>query len=117
MYNINNNNVSGIKFESGRIQTISNKTIINGENDWNKVQVTTLFEDVSGLSKVKEYSDKSFAVSAPQAKAKAKVLEKVKRAAATDGCHMLLIISFDASGGGGFLSDSRASLIAAGYKY
>lgn len=85
--------IKEIHFSSGRIQTFSEKIIIKGEDDWEKVQLTNIESDIIGLIKkgeVKGYGNPPF-VTAKSARRKAE--EHIKRAAAKLGCHTIFILS------------------------
>lgn len=90
---ISKNMVGEIKFASGRVQKVSEKVIINGEDDWEKVQITSVESDVDGLVRKKELVSKSTAGStlSNSAKVEKRAIDKLKKQAAAAGCHLILL--------------------------
>ncbi|WP_144603825.1 hypothetical protein [Algoriphagus algorifonticola] len=84
--------VDKILFSSGRIQKISEKIVIIGEEDWEKVSITNIPEEVLGLVKKGEVSGKAtgaWGAASNAEKVYAKALEKLKREAAKKGAHLI----------------------------
>lgn len=90
---LSKNQIKEIDFASGRIEKMSSKVVITGEEDWEKVQVTTLESDVAGLNRKGEVRAKASGGStlSNQANIDARATEKIKRAAAKMGAHIILI--------------------------
>ncbi|MBJ6119008.1 hypothetical protein JAO76_12445 [Pontibacter sp. BT310] len=99
---INKNQVKEIKFASGRVQKFSEKIVINGEQDWEKVIVTTLESDVAGLVRKGEVRAKASGGStfSNQANIDEKATMKLKKEAAAMGAHIILIQSQKTETGG-----------------
>ncbi|HOI27685.1 MAG TPA: hypothetical protein PLN63_08430 [Paludibacteraceae bacterium] len=111
--------VAKIKFESGREQVISEKIIVNSEADWEKVQITYSKDDVIGLKRVSEKTEKSsgtWSFSDNQGHFADKVIRKLKKEAARQGCHIIYIISSTGNDGSLF-KDAHASMTGVMYKY
>ena len=114
---ITKNSVRKVLFASGRVQSISEKVIVNGENDWEKVQITNLESDIVGLAKVKTFSEKALGFTAStQGRVEQRATEKLKRDAAKAGCHILLILTTTGKSAT-FFSSATSSITAIGYKY
>ncbi|AMR28990.1 hypothetical protein A0257_19060 [Hymenobacter psoromatis] len=92
---LSRNQIKEIDFASGRVQTITERIIIEGEQDWQKVIVTTLESDVSGLVRKGEVKAKATGGStfSNQANIDARATEKLKKQAAKLGAHIILIQS------------------------
>ena len=91
---ISKNHVSQVKFASGRIQKFSEKLIINGELDWQKVIITNLESDIDGLTLVEKKTVKlskdwvyNNTVKFNNAK------DELKKEAAKKGCHIVLLLT------------------------
>ena len=118
--NISKNAVKEIIFKSGRIQKFKEHVIINGEADWEKVQITKLESDIDGFIRVCDVSGKASS-GAPTnlAKIQERAIEKMKKEAAKNGCHIVLIRTENSTAGGWGPSggSTRASYIGVAYKY
>ena len=118
--NISQNIVKEIVFSSGRVQKFSEQIIINGVNDWQKVQITKLESDIEGLIRVCEVSAKASS-GAPTnlAKIQKKAMNKLRKEAAKNGCHIILIRTESSTPGGWGPSggSTKASYIGIAYKY
>ncbi|GAA4054816.1 hypothetical protein GCM10022409_47400 [Hymenobacter glaciei] len=90
---VNKNQLKEIEFASGRVEKFSEKVVIASEEDWQKVVVTTLESDVSGLSRKGEVRAKASGATAlsNQANIDARATEKLKREAAKMGAHIVLL--------------------------
>jgi hypothetical protein len=118
--NISKNVVKEIIFSSGRIQKFSKKVIINGEEDWEKVQITTLESDVEGLVKGEEMMAKASSgwSTTNQGKMQKKAMDKLKKQAAEKGYHIVLLITTTGKGGHyGISGGTKSSVTGVGYKY
>lgn len=89
--------ISKIVFSSGRTQIISNRIIIKDENDWSKVVVTNVEEDVKGLKNKGEVYGQGKgglfgnAGGSNLQKIEEYTLEIIKRQAAKKGAHIVFI--------------------------
>lgn len=90
---LSKNQLKEIDFASGRVEKFAEKVVINGEQDWEKVQITTLASDVAGLNRKGEVRAKASGGSSlsNQATIDARATEKLKRAAAKMGVHIILL--------------------------
>ncbi|MEG0915621.1 MAG: hypothetical protein RSF68_01260 [Myroides sp.] len=114
---LSKNVIEKIEYESGRIEQITNKIIINGLNDWEKVVVTNLESDVLGLTKIGDFKAKAKgSTMTSQGKVEARAFNKLKKEAAAEGCHILLILTTTGKSGSPY-SSASSSLTAVGYKY
>lgn len=89
---IYNSQVDKIFFSSGRTQKFSDKIIIRGESDWEKVIITNIPEEVSGLVRKGEVSGKATGAWGAASSAKkvyANAVEKMKKEAAKKGAHII----------------------------
>ena len=98
---ISKKQVKEIHFSSGRIQKFSEMVIINGEQDWEKVILTTLQSDVVGLSNKGEVkgSYRGNTTFADMTKVKNKAEEEMKREAAKKNCHIIFIQVYNSRAG------------------
>jgi hypothetical protein len=93
---------------------------IRSEEDWDKVTVTNIIEDVDGLIKGKEISAETTGrtLSSNRNVLKMRTLEELKRKAAARGYHMVLLVDqknrgFHRGGKHGVVS----SAVGIGYSY
>lgn len=117
---ISNNVVKEIIFKSGRIQKFSERIIINGEEDWEKVKITTLESDIEGLVKGVDMMAKANSgwSMTNQGKMQKKAMEKLKKQAAAKGYHIVFLITTTGKGGHyGISGGTKASVTGIGYKY
>lgn len=111
--------VREIHFGSGRIQKFSELIIINGEEDWEKVQLTTLQTEIVGLTKKGEVKGKAMGSAlADMNKVKSRAEEQIKREAAKLGAHIILIQSYNTTDSQPGISYGKANIngVAYGYK-
>lgn len=119
---INNAQVEKVEFSSGRIQIISEKIVINGENDWEKVLVTNVLDEIKGLKRKGEVYGKSTGAWGAASNAKKvykKAEEKLKKEAAKMGAHIIYmkdLIVKDGDLSTGQWAKSMLSGVAYGYK-
>ena len=114
------NIVKEIIFKSGRIEKFSERIVINGEEDWEKVQITTIESDVEGLVKGKEMMAKASSgwSTTNQGKMQKKAMDKLKKEAAINGYHIVFLITTTGKGGHyGISGGTKASVTGIGYKY
>lgn len=120
---ISKNLVSEIKFESGRTQKVSSKIVVRGEQDWEKVIITNLESDVEGLTRVGEIMAKAqnnLSYTTNVGKLEKKAMDKLKKDAASKGCHAILILTTTSKAGNNreTLSGApKASITGVMYKY
>jgi hypothetical protein len=118
--NISINIVKEIVFNSGRTQKFHEIIIVTGESDWEKVQITKLESDIEGLTRVCDVSGKaSSGIPTNLAKIQEKALISMKKEAAKNLCHIVLIRTENSTPGGWGPSGggTKASYIGVGYKY
>lgn len=85
--------VQEIKFSSGRVQQCSEKVVVNGEEDWEKVIITTNPDDVNGLvrkGEVRSSSSNSWNFKSKEGVDKKATMKIKKEAAALKG-HIILL--------------------------
>lgn len=115
-----NNTIAKIIFASGREQIISEKVIINGEKDWEKVQVTNNESEIIGLVRIGEIDAKAsggFTFS-NVGKMQKKALKQLKEEAADKGAHIVLILLQTTKNGSYGISGSpKASFRGVAYGY
>ena len=90
---LSKNQIKEILFANGRVEKLSQKVIITGEQDWAKVLVTTSDNDVKGLVRKGEVRAKATGMTtmSSQANIDARATEKLKREAARLGAHIILV--------------------------
>ena len=118
--NISKNVVKEIIFKSGRIQKFTERVVINGEEDWEKVQITTLESDIEGLVKGEEMMAKASSgwSTTNQGKMQKKAMDKLKKQAALKGYHIVFLMTTTGKGGHyGMSGGAKASVTGVGYKY
>lgn len=118
--NISKNVVKEIIFKSGRIQKFSERVVINGEEDWEKVKISTLESDIEGLVRGEEMMAKAASgwSTTGQGKMQKKAMDKLKKQAAAKGYHIVLLITTTGKGGHyGISGGTKASVTGVGYKY
>jgi hypothetical protein len=115
--NISKNIVKQIVFNSGRVQEFSKRIIINGVDDWQKVQITNLESDIEGLTKHKILTKKAKGTTfTSQGKVERRVMDKIKKEAAANGCHIVLILTTTGKSGTPY-SSASSSISVIAYKY
>jgi hypothetical protein len=97
MNTVSKKQVSEIHFSSGRVQKISEKVLVLGEDDWQKVVLTTLPTDVTGLIKKELIRGKAtgFTTLSNIDNIKSRAEEEIKRKAASQKCHVVLIQTYN----------------------
>src|SRR5690554_885016 len=114
---LSKNATEKIEYESGRVQQITEKIIINDYKDWEKVVITNLESDVQGLTKGKEMKAKAKGTTfTSQGRVEARAFDKLKKEAASKGYHTLLILTTTGKSGSPY-SSASSSIRAIGYKY
>lgn len=117
---ISKNIVYKILFATGREQIISEKVIISGKKDWEKVQVTNNESEVAGLVKLGEINAKANSgwSMTNAGKMQKKALEKLKEEAAEKGAHIILILTQTSQNGSyGLSGGTKASFSGVAYGY
>ena len=121
---ISKNLVEKIVFGSGRVQEISEKIIINDEDDWKKVIITSLESDIKGLVRKGEVKgSKTGSALSNTAKIQAKAEQEMKEEAAKLGAHVIFIKDYNVQHGGGmnaatgFGRNAKAALSGIAYGY
>jgi hypothetical protein len=115
---ISKNAVGEIKFTSGRVQKITDKITVNSEADWERVQITQAESEIEGLVRKKELIAKANSGTAfsKSTKVEQRAIEKLKREAAANGCHIILIgKSSDRSNWAGQHVSTKVSGVAYSY--
>jgi len=74
-----------------KIEKINDTIVIHGEDDWQKVQIVNLDFDVSDLEKGEEI--KAFEYGGINKTIESKILQKIKRIAASKGYHTVVLSS------------------------
>lgn len=116
--NFKKEKIEKIIFESGDVEEISSRVEIRSEEDWAKVTITNFESDVNGYFRGKEMSAKTSSISVNKSILKKRTFNELKRMAASNGYHMVLIVSqesrdvFKCGRHGG-----KASAIGVGYSY
>lgn len=117
---ITKNLVSQVKFANGRTQKVSDKVIVSSELDWEKVVITNVESDVEGLTRVGEMMAKASSgwSTTNQGKMEKKAMDKLKKEAAAQGCHIVLLLTTTGKGGhSGISGGTKASVTGVAYKY
>lgn len=119
--------VEKIVFSSGRVQQVSEKIVINGKDDWEKVAITSLESDIKGL--VRKGEVKGSKTGATTFSSTSKVLEKaekeMKEEAAEMGAHIIFIKNYQVRDSDGINSmtglaggrSAKASVTGIAYGY
>ena len=114
---LSKNVIEKIEHQSGRVEQVSEKIVIKGFKDWEKVVVTNLESDVQGLTKGEEMKAKAKGTTfTSQGRVEARAFDKLKKEAASKGYHTLLILTTTGKSGSPY-SSSSSSIRAIGYKY
>lgn len=87
--------VEKIIYQSGRTEAVSQKVIINGRQDWNKIIVTSNPLSIVGLTKKGEIKVKSGKQAHGVANFESKDIEKIKKQAADMGAHVVVVNGYD----------------------
>ncbi|TZF85817.1 hypothetical protein FW774_01730 (plasmid) [Pedobacter sp. BS3] len=119
---INKTQVEKINFASGRSQQITEKIVVNGEEDWQKVIITNVADDVKGLKRKGEVYGKALGGWGAASNAKKvymKAEERLKKEAAKLGAHIIYAKDLVVKNGeitSGQWARSMLSGVAYGYK-
>lgn len=94
---LSKNVIEKIIYKSGRIEVCSQSTKleeVNGEEDWEKVIITTNEADVIGLTKISDVAGKSSLGGAMKSASDKKAREHLKKEAAKLSCSIVLITTY-----------------------
>jgi hypothetical protein len=115
---ISKKQVKEIHFGSGRIQKFSELITINGEEDWGKVQLTTIQTDIVGLTKKGEVKGKAMGTAlANMTNVKGRAEEQIKREAAYLGAHIVLLQTYNTTDSQPGVSYGKANISGVAYGY
>lgn len=121
---ISEHQVEKIVFASGRVQQISEKVIVNGKDDWEKVIITSLESDIKGLVRKGEVKgSKTGSSLSNTAKVQEKAEREMKEEAAKMGAHVIFIKNYKIRDAGGmnavtgFGQNAKASVSGIAYGY
>ena len=94
--------VSKIVYSSGRTEDISDKVVVSGKDDWEKVQIVTDKDQILGLKKGDEVRGKTSGMLSYNSAGSAdkKATKKIKEAAADAGAPFVLLTSDKSDGFG-----------------
>lgn len=116
--------VEKIVFSSGRTQQISEKIIINGKDDWEKVIITTSEADIIGLVRKGDVKGTWTGSSlSGTAKVQEKAEREAKQNAAKLGAHVIFVQTYDTRQAGGmdavtgFGQNAKAAVRGVAYGY
>jgi hypothetical protein len=90
-YSVSKNVIREIRFGSGRREAITSPEEIKGEEDWEKVILTSVPSNIKGLTLVKDID--GFGKHRDPRIADVRAMEQIKREAAILGAHIVLIES------------------------
>lgn len=93
--NLGKAEVEKIIYKSGRVEPISQKVEIHGQEDWDKIMVTSNPLLVVGLKKKGEIKVKSDRQAHGMATFESRDLEKLKKQAAGMGAHVVVVDGYD----------------------
>ncbi len=87
------NAVRKIIFKSGRVQNFSDLSIVNGLEDWEKVRITTIADDVNGMIPLRDIDSKATGttVFSNVAQVENRAIRKLKQKAAMMGASVIFI--------------------------
>lgn len=88
--------VEKIVYQSGRIEPISNKIVVHGKKDWEKIVVTSNPLSVVGLIKKGEIHIKTTHQIHGISNIESRDVEKMKKQAAEMGAHVIVLNGYDA---------------------
>lgn len=114
---LSKNVIEKIEHQSGRTEQVTDKIVISGIKDWEKVVITNLESDVQGLTRGEELKAKAKGTTfTSQGRVEARAFDKLKKEAASKGYHILLILTTTGKSGSPY-SSASSSIRAIGYKY
>lgn len=108
-----------VRFASGRVQEMSQKVVVNGPDDWEKVKVVYDKNEVLGLKslgQVEKHSSGTWSFSMTAGHFSEKTLKKIRKEAAKRGGCIVLVLSQSSNSGGEF-TNGNASMTGEIYTY
>lgn len=111
--------VEKIEYNSGRTESISEKVVINGKEDWEKVEILLDKSEIVGLKKVGDVTGKTsgyFSGYVSGAGADKRANKKILEAAAAMGCPFVYMVS-DNANSGAFSYGKQSLKKGIGYTY
>ena len=116
--------VENIHFASGAIEKLNSKIVINGEEDWRKVQIVNLKSEIEGYKKGESLNASANTRWSRSNLEKSKIIatEKLKKFAASKGYHIVYLTDTSVKSTGGVVPNKKRSKIIAsitglGYTY
>lgn len=88
--------VEKVIYKSGRVESISEKVVVNGKKDWEKIVITNNPLSVVGLAKKGEIHVKTNGPVQGISGYETRDLEKIKKQAAEMGAHVIVLDGYDA---------------------
>ena len=116
---ISKSTLAEVRYESGRVQQMSQKVEVKSASDWEKVRVVYDKEEVLGLKSVGQIEKRStgtWSFSITAGHFSEKTLKKIRQEAAKRGGCIVLVLS-QQSQSGGLLQDGHASMTGEVYTY
>lgn len=111
--------VEKIQYSSGRTEQVSDKIVVNGKDDWEKVEILLDKSEIVGLKKVGEVKGKTsgyFSGYVSGAQADKRANKKMLEAAAEMGCPFVYMTS-DSGNSGAFTYGKQALKKGIAYTY
>jgi len=122
--NIKKGKIESISFASGELKKINSRTVINGEEDWKKVQIVNSISDVEGYKKGELLNTEASIKwsSSNLERSKNMAIADLKKVAASKGYHIVYVTDTKVKTSGGVAPNTkrskvRASISALGYSY
>ncbi len=111
------NAIRKIIFKSGRVQFFNDLNIINGIEDWKKVRVTTISDDVKGLIPIREIDSKATGTTylSNVAQVENRAIRKLKQKAAMMGSSVVYI-TYQTVEGVRAINRARTTITGIAYK-
>ena len=116
---ISKSSLAEVRYESGRVQQMSQKVEVKSASDWEKVRVVYDKEEVLGLKslgQIEKHSTGTWSFSITAGHFSEKTLKKIRQEAAKRGGCIVLVLS-QQSQSGGLLQDGHASMTGEVYTY
>ena len=116
---ISRNAISEVRFESGRVQQMSQKVMVQSPDDWENVRLVYDKNEVLGLKslgQIEKHSSGTWSFSITAGHFSEKTIKKIRKEAAKMGGCIVLIFN-QQSNSGGFFKDGHASMSGEVYTY
>lgn len=116
---ISRSTLTEVRYESGRVQEMSQKVEIKSPSDWEKVRVVYDKDEVLGLKslgQIEKHSSGTWSFFITAGHFSEKTLKKIRQEAAKRGGCIVLILT-QQSQSGGLLNDGHASMTGEIYTY